>query len=139
VHELSLATAIVRTASDHASGRRVALVSLRIGSLRQAVPRSLGFYFEVAARDSLCEGARLDQERVGALLRCEACGAQWDPAPPPAHTTEALVPRFRCPACDGARSEIVRGDELEVSSIEVYDDPAEIDQRATEARCTAPR
>ncbi len=139
MHELSLATAIVRTASDHASGRRVALVSLRIGSLRQAVPRSLGFYFELAARDSLCEGARLDQEKIDALLRCEACGEEWDPAPPPAHTTEALIPRFRCPACGEGRSEIVRGDELEVSSIEVYDEPAKIDRAATEERCTAPR
>ncbi len=141
MHELSLAKAVVRVALAHAAERRVARVSLRVGSLRQAVPSSLGFYFEIAARETACEGAELDQEAVPALLRCESCDREWDPAPPPARTDQELVPRFRCPACGGSRSEVVRGDELEVSSIEVYDD----DERPgglngnTEERCTAPR
>ena len=51
----------------HAAGRRVTVVSLRIGHLRQVVPDSLAFYFELVSRETLCEGARLEQEvRPGA-------------------------------------------------------------------------
>ena len=52
----------------HAAGRRVTGVSLRIGHLRQVVPDSLAFYFELVSRETLCEGARLEQEVVPALV-----------------------------------------------------------------------
>ena len=47
------------------------VVSLRIGHLRQVVPDSLAFYFELVSRETLCEGARLEQEVVPARLRCD--------------------------------------------------------------------
>jgi hydrogenase nickel incorporation protein HypA/HybF len=64
VHELSLSSAIINTAVRHAGGRRVSVVSLRVGRLRQVVPETLDFYFEFVARGTLCEGARLEQEVV---------------------------------------------------------------------------
>ena len=72
VHELSLSSAIVNTVVKHADGRRVSVVNLRVGHLRQVVPDSLEFYFEFVARGTVCEGARLEQELVprGAALRC---------------------------------------------------------------------
>ena len=39
-------------------------VHLRVGQLRQVVPASLAFYFALVARDTVCEGARLEQEIV---------------------------------------------------------------------------
>ncbi len=36
-----------------------------------------------------------------------------------------LLPTFRCPACELAGAEVVRGDELEVDSIEVADGVAD--------------
>ena len=128
MHELSISQAIVDTAVRHASGRRVTLVSLRLGTLRQVVPESLSFYFEIVARETLCAGAELEHELVTALLRCPDCGREWDPAPPPLATHEAAagipeLPGFRCPAC-GTPGEVVAGGELEVESIEV-EEPAE--------------
>src|SRR5579862_5181312 len=70
VHELSLSSAIVNTVEKHAAGRRVTIVSLRIGAMRQVVPDTLEFYFEFVARGSVCEGAVLEQELIAALLRC---------------------------------------------------------------------
>ncbi len=64
VHELSLSSAVVNTAAKHAGGRRVSVVSLRVGRLRQVVPDTLEFYFEFVARDTVCEGARLEQEVI---------------------------------------------------------------------------
>jgi hydrogenase nickel incorporation protein HypA/HybF len=119
MHELAVAQAIVAAAERHAEGRPVAVVRVRVGRLRQVVPEYLSFYFEVAARETLCEGAELVWERVPSLLACSACGAEWDPAPPPARSGDELVVRFRCPECESADHRVVSGDELIVESIDV--------------------
>jgi hydrogenase nickel incorporation protein HypA/HybF len=109
LHELSLSSAIIATATKHASGRQVALVNVRVGQLRQVVPDTLAFYFEFVARDTLCEGARLELELVEARLRCRPCQAQWS----------IEEPHFRCPTCGGSEVEIAAGNEFEVESIEI--------------------
>jgi hydrogenase nickel incorporation protein HypA/HybF len=106
VHELSIAGAVVDTALKHAAGRRVTVVTVRAGALRQVVPESLEFYFGFVTRDTLCEGARLELEPVPARLRC--CGREW----------EMGSLDFRCARC-GQAAELIAGDELEVESIEV--------------------
>ena len=119
MHELSLSGAIVNTVVKHARGRSVSVVSLRVGALRQVVPDTLDFYFEFVARGTVCEGARLEQELIPALLRCGACEREW----------EIELPIFMCPGCGpSGRVEVAAGDELEVESIEVE-----------EAECIAPR
>jgi hydrogenase nickel incorporation protein HypA/HybF len=112
VHELSLSGAVVNTAVKHAAGRRVTLVSLRVGRMRQVVPDTLEFYFEFVARGTVCEGARLEQELVDATLRCHPCGTEW----------EIEIPAFLCPTCGGSDVVVAGGDEFEVESIEVEED-----------------
>jgi hydrogenase nickel incorporation protein HypA/HybF len=125
VHELAVAQAIVAAAERHAEGRPVAIVRVRIGRLRQVVPEFLSFYFEVASKETQCEGAALEWERVPPLLCCYACGAEWDPAPPPAREGDELIIRFRCPYCESAHHRVISGDELLVESIDVLDgDPS---------------
>ena len=109
MHELSLSSAIVNTVAKHAAGRRVTVVNLRVGRLRQVVPDTLEFYFEFVARDSVCEGARLEQELIPARLRCRSCKHEW----------AIEIPAFRCPACAGSDVAIASGDEFEVESIQV--------------------
>jgi hydrogenase nickel incorporation protein HypA/HybF len=118
VHELSLSSAIVNTVAKHADGRRVSVVNLRVGKLRQVIPDTLEFYFEFVARDSVCEGARLEQEIIDARLRCRPCAREWS----------IEIPAFRCPTCGGSEVEIAAGNEFEVESIEIE-----------EAACIAPR
>jgi hydrogenase nickel incorporation protein HypA/HybF len=125
MHELALSRAIVDAALRHAEDRPVCTVHVRVGSLRQAVQASLAFYFELAARGTGCEGARLELEPVAALLRCPECGREWDPAPPPlsehGEVPEGTMPSiasFGCPAC-GAAGEVLSGGDLEVDWIEV--------------------
>jgi hydrogenase nickel incorporation protein HypA/HybF len=118
VHELSVSAAVVDTAIRHAAGRKVTSVHLRVGALRQVVPDSLAFYFEIVARDTLCEGAVLEQELIAARLRCETCETEW----------EADAPAFRCPGCAGGDVTVVCGEELEVETIDV---------EQQEAACTA--
>ena len=131
MHELSISSAIVDTALRHAGGRRVTAVSVRAGALRQVVPDSLRFYFEIVARDTRCAGARLELEVVAAWMRCAECAQEWDPAPPPlaghAELDPVVLPAFRCPACGATRTEPLRGGELEVESIEVTENEDEED------------
>jgi hydrogenase nickel incorporation protein HypA/HybF len=124
VHELAVAQAIVAAAERHADGRPVSVVRVRIGRLRQVVPEYLSFYFEIAAKETICAGAELEWERVRSQLRCSACGADWDPAPPPAREQDQLIVRFRCPECESADHRVVSGDELVVESIDVSEPAA---------------
>lgn len=128
MHELSICSAIVDTVLRHAEGRSVSAVHLKVGRLRQVVPDSLDFYFGIVSRDTLCAEASLELELIGALLRCAGCGNEWDPAPVPAYGGDpaALLPRFRCPRCGAAGADVLRGDELEVYSIDVGSTPAAI-------------
>ena len=112
MHELSLSSAILETAVKHADGRRVSLVELTVGALRQVVPASLEFYFEIVSRDTVCEGARLELNVVEARVRCNACREQW--------TLDDPV--FRCPACASTNVEVLAGTEFMVESIDIEEE-----------------
>jgi hydrogenase nickel incorporation protein HypA/HybF len=117
MHELSISRAVLDAATRFAAGRRVVLVNVTIGALRQVVPESLAFYFQIVSQGTVCEGALLEPRLAPARLRC-ACGQEW----------KLEEPSFRCPRCGGARVSVLDGDQLKVDSIEVE-----------EVQCTAPR
>ncbi len=120
MHELSVASAVLNTAVKHAATRSVSVVSLRVGRLRQVVPDSLQFYFEIVSRDTVCEGAQLELSEISARLGCSDCAQEWEPE----------IPAFRCPRCGSAAVQVLAGEELEVDYIEVEDE---------ETACIAPR
>lgn len=109
MHELSIATAVLNTALKHADGRPVDLVAMRAGRLRQVVPDSLLFYWEIVARDTVCEDARLELTEIDARLECQDCAHAWEP----------LIPAFRCPSCASARVAVIAGEELEIDYLEL--------------------
>jgi hydrogenase nickel incorporation protein HypA/HybF len=119
MHEMSISSAVVNTVEKHAAGRRVSAVTMTVGALRQVVPESLEFYFGIVSKDTVCEGATLSMELVPAVVSCQSCGDE----------RSLDVPIFLCPSCGGA-CEVVRGNELEVESIEVEEEAD---------RCIAPR
>ena len=136
MHELSLSSAVVNTVVKHAEGRPVEVVNLRIGKLRQVVPETLDFYFDFVARDTVCDGAKLNYEIIEARLRCKPCAEEWS----------IDIPHFRCPTCGGSDVEVASGNEFEVESIEVGENRPAGDLEASgndsekeEAECIAPR
>jgi hydrogenase nickel incorporation protein HypA/HybF len=114
LHELSVSSAVLESVLRHAAGRQVSAVKLRVGHLRQVVPDSLSFYWGIVTRETLCEGSVLELESVTGRLACGPCGREW----------EIDMPIFRCPTCGGAEVSVAAGDELEVESIEVEEEPA---------------
>jgi len=123
VHELSVATAILNTAVKHADGRSVSVVNVRVGRMREVVPDSLTFYFEIVARDTTCEHATLELVEIETRLCCSECEREWS-------GWVGQIPAFRCPDCGSASVDVAAGEELEVDYIEVEEQ---------ETACTGPR
>jgi hydrogenase nickel incorporation protein HypA/HybF len=112
VHELSIAQSLIDAIRAELVPRgnpRLARVGLRIGDLAGVQTDALRFSFEAIVKDTPFEQAELEVERVPLTYRCRGC----------AH--EFAVERFevRCPACGGADTVAVKGDELELSYLEV--------------------
>jgi hydrogenase nickel incorporation protein HypA/HybF len=115
VHELSIALSLVDIASEESTrlgAIRVAAVHLRLGALSGVVKDALMFSFDAAAAGTPLEGARLVIEEVPVTVWCVACAAE---------RALAISARRRCPICDMVTPEIVHGEELEITGLEVLD------------------
>jgi hydrogenase nickel incorporation protein HypA/HybF len=114
MHELSIAQALVSIVEDHARGRRVTAVEVKVGHLRQVVPAALELAFELVAAGTPAEGARLELEQVPAAGCCRDCGAR----------TEFERFPLACGECGSSRVEITRGEELLVDALEMEEEAA---------------
>jgi hydrogenase nickel incorporation protein HypA/HybF len=112
MHELSIAQAIVEVATRHAAGSRVARVEVRVGHLRQVVPDSLAFVFELVAQGTALDGAELVIAHVPPAGRCRACGAE--------SVMEGLP--LSCPRCGELDVELIAGEELLVDALELEEE-----------------
>ena len=112
MHELSIAEAVVDIVSRHAAGRQVYKVELKVGHLRQVVPQSLEFAFELLTDGTELEDAELTIEQVAARGRCGACGAE---------TTVSSFP-LQCGSCGSLDVAVLAGDELLVDALELEEE-----------------
>ena len=109
MHELSLCGAIADTATEHAGGRPIESIRLRIGHFRQVVPETLRFCWKARVAGTMLEGCELVVDHVPAIIECTPCGT----------TTTLEHPVLRCGSCDGAEVTLVSGDEFLIESIDV--------------------
>ena len=108
MHELAIAQGIVDIAVEASGGARVTRVVLEVGALTAVMPEALQFCFELASRDTVAEGARLDIVDRPARARCGSCGGE---------RTLAWA-GDGCP-CGGMDVEWLSGQELKVREMEV--------------------
>jgi len=116
MHELAIADAVVQICCEHAQGRRVTKVEVKIGHLRQVVPDSLAFAFELVAGGTPVEGAQLEIEHVPARVACSSCGSE----------TEIDWFPLACAACGGLDVEVIAGEECHVESLELEGTPVAV-------------
>ena len=107
MHELSIADAVLQIALAHADGRKIEVVEIKVGHLRQVVPDALAFAFTLVSEGTRAEGAELLLEEVPAAGVCRACGQE----------SEFEGFPLACHGCGGLDVELVRGEELLVDAL----------------------
>ena len=109
MHELSLCNAIATTVTDHAAGKRVAVVRLKVGHFRQVVPDTLQFCWTNTTLGGALDGARLDIIAIPAVIVCRDCKG----------ATTLDEPILVCAGCDSTDVDMVSGEEFLIDSIDV--------------------
>jgi hydrogenase nickel incorporation protein HypA/HybF len=112
MHELSVTQSLLNIAVEHAEkagATRVTDLNIVIGDLASMVDDSIQFYWEIIAKGSIAETAKLNFRRVPAKLECQACSEKYRP------TERELA----CPKCHSVNTRIVAGEEFALESIDV--------------------
>jgi hydrogenase nickel incorporation protein HypA/HybF len=83
---------------------------VQIGQLRQIVPDTLVYCWELVVADTHLDGAQLVVDRVPARILCRDCE----------QTTEVGdIPLLVCTACNGISVSVVSGEEFMVTSLDL--------------------
>ena len=112
MHEMAVTQSILEIALRHAQkaqAKRITDLHLVIGQLSSVVDDSVQFYWDMIAKDTIAEGARLHFQRVPAELACQDCGNHYAP------DGETLG----CPECHATRVKVIKGDEFRLDSIDI--------------------
>lgn len=112
MHELPITQSILEISLRHAQqagAQRITDLYLVIGQLSYVMDDSVQFYWDMIAKDTPAEGARLHFKRIPAELLCLDCGRRYSP------DGETLA----CPNCQSVRVKVAAGDEFRLDSIDV--------------------
>jgi hydrogenase nickel incorporation protein HypA/HybF len=108
MHELGITRNIVSIVEEAAKGRRVTRVTLDVGRFSGVIPEALTFCFDVVAKGTSLDGARLDINEIAGLCRCRDCGAEY----------EAATLYQPC-GCGSHSVDRLAGDELKIREMEL--------------------
>lgn len=109
MHELSICQSIVDAVERHAAGRPVRAVHLTVGALRQIVPDTLAFCWELVTEGTPLAGSELVVDHVAAVFRCLPC-----------NRTQTLTEmNLVCDVCGGSDLSIVAGEEFLITTLEL--------------------
>lgn len=110
MHELSLCRGIYGIVDGARDGREVQAVHLQVGQLRQVVPATLVYCWEMVTETTPLEGSRLEIDHVPVVLDCTDCGART-------MVEHALV--LTCSACRSGAISLHTGEEFMVTSLDL--------------------
>ncbi|HEY0010091.1 MAG TPA: hydrogenase maturation nickel metallochaperone HypA [Tepidisphaeraceae bacterium] len=113
MHEQSIVNSLIDVVTEHVirnNAARVRNVKVEVGQLSGVVPEALQSAFAISTDGTPLEGASLQLVSVAVELWCDVCGKQS-----PAISVQQLA----CAECGRPSNRVVRGRELEVTSIEV--------------------
>ncbi len=112
MHELPVTQAVLEIAlrrAQAAGAERITDIHLVMGELSTNVDESVQFYWDILAKGTPAEGAKLHFRRIPAELQCLSCLAKYHP------TGEELA----CPECGSAGARILAGEEFSLEAIDV--------------------
>ncbi|MCA0407297.1 MAG: hydrogenase maturation nickel metallochaperone HypA [Proteobacteria bacterium] len=112
MHELSICQSLIESIEDAAREHafsKVSRVTLEIGAFAGVEIEALKFSFDVAGRDTLCEGASLVIHAMPGMGYCFECSSAVE-------IEDRLSP---CPKCGSAKVQATGGDQLKIKDLEV--------------------
>lgn len=109
MHELALTQATVEAIVDRMGDARIECVRLEIGKLSGVVVDSIRFCFDLVAKGTTVEAARLEIDEPSGHARCRECAAEFD----------VDDPIVLCPTCETANVDILSGRDMRIRSVEV--------------------
>ncbi len=112
MHELSIASSIVDLVQEEAERRaiRVLAVRLELGVLSGIVKDALTGSYELVAAGTPLEGSRLVIDEKPVVVYCPVCRDRRE---------LPSIQMFRCPVCDTPAGEVIDGDQLRITALEV--------------------
>jgi hydrogenase nickel incorporation protein HypA/HybF len=112
MHELSVANSIISSLEklkDENGFKVLRKVELSIGRLSGVDSEALRFALESLRKDTILGDAQLEIRDANLRIKCNDCGKE----------TSILDFNFKCEFCGKADYEIISGDSLELTEIEV--------------------
>ena len=112
MHELGIMQSALEMAQDKtraAGAGKIHRLRLRVGALSGVVPAALHFAFDGLKIDTLAAEAELEIEEIPITCWCQRCEREF--------TTVSLL--FECPHCHQTCGQLRRGNELELTSMEI--------------------
>lgn len=112
MHELPVTENILEIALRHASqanARKITELNLVIGQLSSIIDDSIQFYWDIIAKDTIAEGARLNFQRIPIRMTCLECLKEFTPQDDD----------FTCPGCNSHQIKVTAGEEFYLESIQI--------------------
>jgi hydrogenase nickel incorporation protein HypA/HybF len=112
MHELSIASSIVETVLQEIERKKlphVQTIAMRIGALSGVDPEALQFGFDSIISGTPLGNTKLEIEQVPVQGKCRNCNNEF-----------AIQDfSFACPTCQSGQIDVTRGDELDITYLEV--------------------
>ncbi len=112
MHELSVAQNIISIVEEHTQtlqDKKVRAVHLKVGKMSNVLVDSLSFCFDSLINGTRLEEAKLVVEEIPVTLFCKNCEQQ----------TDVSEFSFSCVHCASTNVQLISGDELSISELEV--------------------
>lgn len=112
MHELAATRSILEIAlrrAQEANAARITDLYIIIGELSTFLDESVRFYWDIIAKDTIAEGARLHFQRLLAELQCMVCFEKYHPD----------GQEFACPHCGSVGAKIIAGEEFRLEAMDV--------------------
>jgi hydrogenase nickel incorporation protein HypA/HybF len=113
MHELPVTQSILDIALKHAQkadAKRITDLHIVMGELSKLVDESIQFYWDIIAKDTIAEGAKLHFRIVPTEFQCMACFEKYHPED---------TDQFKCPNCGSVGVKIIAGEEFSLEAIDV--------------------
>lgn len=133
MHEWALAEGVISTAlqvADNNNAENIFKINVKIGSLQRIDREIFDLALEEISKDTIAENSEIKIETERAVLKCRACGEEWDFSNMKDELTEEeaesihFVPDLahtfvRCPNCNSPDFRIEKGRGVWIESVEL--------------------